>query len=113
MIEQADEKAKSKLDLIRTRKELEEADILNTRIGAKEQLKVVHTLNDTDSINNLSVEPKSFTSVNCPRINLNPDSPKLYVPSDLNLIHKPQITNLDDEHVRPSTLYCIPRNLSN
>ena len=52
LVEQADEQAKSKLDLIRTRKELEEADTLNTQIDAKEQLKVVHIFNDTDSVNN-------------------------------------------------------------
>ena len=43
---------------------------------------------DTNSISNASVELKYLISVNWPRTNLNPNSPKFYVPSDPNLIHK-------------------------
>ena len=45
-----------------------------------------------------------------PGSNLNHNSPKCYVSSDLNLIYKPQFTNPNNEHVRPSTSYYIPRN---
>ena len=48
-----------------------------------------------------------------PGSNLNPNSPKFHVFSDLNLIHKPKFTNPNNEHVRPSTSYYIPRNLNN
>ena len=68
---------------------------------------------DTDLISNDSVKPKPFTNVNRPKSNLDPSSPKFYIPSDLNLIHKPQCTSLNNEDVRPSTSYYIPRNLNN
>ena len=68
---------------------------------------------DTDCITNDSVKPKPFTDVSYPRSNLNPDSPKLYVPSDLSLIHKPQSNNPKNAHVRPITSYYIPRILNN
>ena len=45
--------------------------------------------------------------------NLNLNSPTFYVPSNPNHIHKPQSTNPNNEHVRPSTSYYIPRNLNN
>ena len=41
---------------------------------------------NTDCISNDSVKPKPFTDINCPRNNLNPNSPKFL---DLNFIHKP------------------------
>ena len=44
---------------------------------------------------------------------MNPKSPKFYVSSDPNLIHKPQCANLNNEHVRRSTSYFIARNLNN
>ena len=68
-VEQAKEQAKRKLDLIRKRQELQEAEILNTLIEAKQRLKVVQMLetlihDDTNHINNDSVKPKPFTVVN-------------------------------------------------
>ena len=56
---------------------------------------------------------KPFTNVNHQRSNLNLNSPKFYVPSNSNLIRKPQSTNPNNEHIRPSTSYYIPRNLNN
>ena len=45
---------------------------------------------------------------------LNPNlSSTLTVPSDPNLIHKPQYTNQNKEYVEPSTSYYIPKNLNN
>ena len=62
--------AKRKLDLIRLKKELEEAETLTTQIMVKKQLKVSQILetfvrDNTNSISNASVEPKSFINVNC------------------------------------------------
>ena len=68
---------------------------------------------DTNSISTASVEPKSSTNVDWLSTNLNLNSPKFYVPSDSNLIHKPQSTNPNKEYVRPSISNGIPRNLNN
>ena len=86
---------------------------MNNLIDAKEQLKVAQILemliyDDTALINNDSVKPKPFTNVN-----RYPNSPNFYVLSDLNLFYKPQCTNPSNEHIRPSTSYCIPKNLNN
>ena len=59
---------------------------------------------DTDCISN--------DSVNHHRSNLNPNSPKFYLSSERNLIHRPQTTNPEKEHVRPTTSYYISRNLN-
>ena len=67
---------------------------------------------DTNSISNGSIEPKSFMNFNWLSTNLNLNNSKFYVPSDPNLIHKPQSTNPDNKHVRPSTSYFIPKNLN-
>ena len=48
-----------------------------------------------------------------PGSNMNPNSPRFHVSSDLNLIHKAQFTNPNNDHVRPSTSYHTPRNLNN
>ena len=48
---------------------------------------------NTNSIINGSIEPKFFMNVNWLSTNLNLNSPKFYVPSDPNLIHKPRSTN--------------------
>ena len=117
-VEQAEEQAKKKLDLIRKRQVLDEAETLNTLVEAKEQLKVAEILetliyDDSALINNDSVKPKLFTDITRHRSNLYPNSPKFYVPSNRNLIHKPQCTYPNNEHVRPSTSYYIPRNLNN
>ena len=68
---------------------------------------------NTDPINNASVKLIPFTNVNRPRRNLNPKSHKFYVLLDLNLSHKPQSAHPNNEHIRPSTSYYIPRNLNN
>ena len=69
-------------------------------------LETLDTLHDdTISISNASVEPKSSINVNWLSANLNLNSPKFYVPSDPNLFHKPQSTNPNIEHVEPSTSY--------
>ena len=68
---------------------------------------------NTNSIINGSIEPKFFMNVNWLSTNLNLNSPKFYVPSDSNLIHKPQSTNPNKEYVRPSISNGIPRNLNN
>ena len=91
---------------------------MNTLVEAKDQLKVAQILemlirDDTALINNDSVKPKPFADVNRRRSNLNPSNTKFYVPSDPNLIHNPQCPNPNNEHVRPSTSYYIPRNLNN
>ena len=117
-VAQSEEQANRKLDLIQKRQKLEEAETLNTLVEAKEQLKVEQILetlvhDDTALINNDSVKTKHFTDVNRHRSDLNPNSPKFYVPSDLNLIQKPQYTIPNNEHIRPSTSYYIPKNLNN
>ena len=91
---------------------------MNTLVEAKEQLKVAQVLktlihDDTVLSDNDSVKPKLLTNVNHYRSNWNSNSPKFYVPSDPDLIHKPQCTNPNNEHVRPITSYYIPRNLNN
>ena len=59
---------------------------------------------DTNSFSNASVELKYFININWPRTNVNPNSPKFYVPSDLNL-RESQSGNPNNEHVRPGTSF--------
>ena len=105
-VEQAEEQAKRKLDLIRKRQELEEAEASNTLVEAKEQLKAAQILetlihDDTALINNDSAKPKHFTDVNRHRSNLNPNSPKFFMflqTRILSINHNVliQITNMSD-----------------
>ena len=86
---------------------------MNTLVEAKEQRKVAQILetlihDDTALINNGSVKPKPFTDVNRHRCNLNPNSPKFYVRSVPNLIHRLQRTNPNNK--QSDQVPHIPRN---
>ena len=60
---------------------------------------------DTNSFSNASVELRYFININWPRTNLNPNSPKFYVPSDPNLLCESQSGNPNNKHVRPGTSF--------
>ena len=114
--DQIEEQAKRKLELIKKRQELEEAETFNAVAEAKDKLKVAQMLEtlveDTVSKHNLSVKSESVPNHRLKTI-LKPKYPEF----ELYLEHKTatsklQITNSISQNLRPSTSYFIPKNLN-
>ena len=114
--DQIEEQAKRKLELIKKRQELEEAETLNAVAEAKDKLKVAQMLEtlveDTVSKHNLSVKSESVPNHRLKTI-LKPNCPefKPYL-EHKTAISEPQITNSISQNLRPSTSYFIPKNLN-
>ena len=114
--DQIEEQAKRKLELIKKRQELEEAETLNAVAEAKDKLKVAQMLEtlveDTVSKHNLSVKSESVPNHRLKTI-LKPNCPEFepYL-EHKTAISEPQITNSISQNLRPSTSYFIPKNLN-
>ena len=114
--DQIEEQAKRKLELIKKRQELEEAETFNAVAEAKDKLKVAQMLEtlveDTVSKHNLSVKSESVPDHRLKTI-LKPNCPefKPYL-EHKTAISEPQITNSISQNLRPSTSYFIPKNLN-
>ena len=114
--DQIEEQAKRKLELIKKRQELEEAETFNAVAEAKDKLKVAQMLEtlveDTVSKHNLSVKSESVPNHRLKTI-LKPNCPefKPYL-EHKTAISEPQITNSISQNLRPSTSYFIPKNLN-
>ena len=114
--DQIEEQAKRKLELIKKRQELEEAETFNAVAEAKDKLKVAHMLEtlveDTVSKHNLSVKSESVPNHRLKTI-LKPNCPEFepYL-EHKTAISEPQITNSISQNLRPSTSYFIPKNLN-
>ena len=111
--DQIEEQAKRKLELIKKRQELEEAETLNAVAEAKDKLKVAQMLEtlveDTVSKHNLSVKSESVPNHHLKTI-LKPNCPEFepYL-EHKTAISEPQITNSISQNLRPSTSYFIPK----
>ena len=114
--DQIEEQAKRKLELIKKRQELEEAETFNAVAEAKDKLKVAQMLEtlveDTVSKHNLSVKSESVPNHRLKTI-LKPNCPEFepYL-EHKTAISEPQITNSISQNLRPSTSYFIPKNLN-
>ena len=107
------EQAKRKLELIKRRQELEEAETLNAVAEAKERLKVAQMLEtlmeDTVSKHSSSVKSESVPNHHLRTI-LKPNCPefKPYLEHKTK-ISELQTTNSISQNLRPSTSYFIPK----
>ena len=112
--DQIEQQAIRKLELVKKRHELEEAEILNAVAEAEEKLNVAQMLEtlveDTFSKHNLSVKSKSVPNHHLKTI-LKPNCPEfeLYLEHKTTIIEL-QTTNSISQNLRPSISYCIPKN---
>ena len=109
--DQIEEQAKRKLESIKRRQELEEAETLNAAAEAKEKLKVAEMLEtlaeDTVSKHNLS----ELVVNHHLKTTLNPYCPEFERYSEhKTTTNEPHTTNLISQNLRPSTSYFIPKS---
>ena len=112
--DQIEEQAKRKLELIKRRQELEEAEILNAVAEAKEKLKVAQvletSLEDTVSKLNLPVKSELFANHRL-KTTLNPNCPEFEPSSEhKTAINEPHTTSSISQNFKLSTSYFIPKS---